>query len=70
MRLPMRIGLGLLACAATLGCDSDFASSGPVHICSEAAVQCMLPDGPLGVCERIPCGGGAMGPCFACTPQH
>lgn len=64
------------------GCDADFVQSGPVRICAEAGVQCMLPEGPLGVCERMPCGGGggdtgedtgargAEGPCFVCTPQH
>ena len=74
MSLSIRIGFGLLACAAGPGCDSDFLASGPVRICTEVAVQCVLPEGPLGVCERTPCGGEgggeAAGACFACAPQH
>ena len=44
MRLSTRIGFGLLACAVGLGCDSEFTTSGPVRICSEAAVQCIAPE--------------------------
>jgi hypothetical protein len=56
--------------SALLACDSSPLSVPPTAACSEAGVQCQLPEGPLGVCERSPCAPGAAPPCFKCTPQH
>jgi len=53
-----------------IGCDlGEFATS-PTTRCTEAGAQCVLTDGPLGVCERTPCAAGTPPPCFQCTPQH
>ena len=60
----------VLALALLLGCDANFVEEGPADICTEVAVQCVLPDGPLGVCEQVPCADGVVGPCLVCTPQH
>ena len=58
----------LLGFAVLFGCDGLVASGpGP---CAEAGAQCLLRDGPLGVCERTICDESAQPPCFACTPQH
>ena len=56
--------------ALLLGCDASFVEEGPADVCEEVGVQCVLPDGPLGVCEQIPCEAGEIGPCLVCTPQH
>ena len=56
--------LGLIAC------DSGLSSGGPRETCTEFGVQCQLPAGPLGVCERSQCGANETPPCFKCTPQH
>jgi hypothetical protein len=51
-------------------CDSG-SFSGPVAAtCTEIGSRCQLPDGPLGVCQEIPCAGDAKRPCFKCTSQH
>jgi Uri superfamily endonuclease len=62
----------LLAASASalLACDLGSPSVTSAESCTEAGVQCQLPDGPLGVCERAPCAPGATPPCFKCTPQH
>ena len=52
-----------------LSCD-DLIEDGPSHYCEEAGRQCVLPEGPLGVCERTRCRPGEEEPCFQCTPQH
>ena len=44
--------------------------SGASAACTESGAQCLLPEGPLGVCERSPCPVGAASPCFKCTSQH
>ena len=72
--LPIRVKVCALLLAALsalllLGCDG-FGSAGPSATCTEAGVQCQLPEGPLGVCERSPCPSGEAPPCFSCTPQH
>ena len=40
---------------ASLGCEPMSVTSPASAVCSEAGVQCQLPEGPLGVCERAPC---------------
>lgn len=57
----------LLLCVA---CDGELVASGPVEICREVGTQCVLRDGPLGVCESIACPPGGAPPCLVCTPQH
>lgn len=57
-------------CLALLGCEGDYLAAEPVETCVEVAVQCRLPAGPLGVCERRTCDAGEQTPCFVCTPQH
>lgn len=52
------------------GCEAEFLQAGPVETCTEVAEQCVLAEGPLGVCERTPCTGGREEPCFMCAPQH
>jgi hypothetical protein len=67
-----RIGSAIAIAAALLAlaaCDSASISAAPAG-CVEAATQCQLPDGPLGVCERATCAAGATPPCFQCVPQH
>jgi len=55
---------------ALVACDPGSFSTGPMEICEEAGAQCLLPKGPLGVCEQAPCESGGAPPCFRCTPQH
>ena len=55
---------------AVIGCDLGELATSPALRCSEVGAQCVLPDGPLGVCERTPCPADARPPCFQCTPQH
>ncbi len=66
--LPRRLAASLLILG--LACDGSAVSDPVSTRCREAAAQCQLPEGPLGVCERRPCGVGEDGPCFACVPQH
>lgn len=42
----------------------------PTAECIEVGAQCVLPSGPLGVCESTACDQGEPPPCFVCTPQH
>jgi hypothetical protein len=72
MHLTRTIGclLALASALAWAGCEDSFFESGPAMRCTEVAAQCVLPDGPLGVCERTPCEAGSEAPCFVCTPQH
>lgn len=67
VRLATMAAFSVLVCVA---CDSSSLSSNPPGVCTESGAQCLLPGGPLGVCERSPCPGGAVSPCFQCTPQH
>ena len=53
-----------------LGCDSSGFVAEPTGGCQEVGAQCVLGDGPLGVCERRRCGVGEPPPCFECTSQH
>ncbi|MHA7837666.1 MAG: hypothetical protein ACX98W_09430 [bacterium] len=79
-RVPETVGRALATLPATLfvtfvllasaGCEQDFLTEGPDARCTEVGAQCVLPDGPLGVCESIACGEGESPPCFVCTPQH
>jgi hypothetical protein len=65
--------VGWLATVAWLfvvSCGMQDLSAGPPDRCTEAGARCRLASGPLGVCERSPCGAGATPPCFTCTPQH
>ncbi len=55
---------------AVVACDTGSFTAGPTAICKEYGVQCQLPTGPLGVCERSQCEPGETAPCFQCTPQH
>ncbi len=63
--------LAAFALLALGSCDlgSGFPPS-PSALCETVGAQCALPEGPLGVCERSRCEGGAPPPCFACVPQH
>ncbi len=69
---PVRLVSGLLAAAlpVLIACNPGSLSSDPPVRCAETGVQCQLPEGPLGVCERSPCAPGEIPPCFKCTPQH
>ena len=64
----------LLALPAPLfvvvACDPGSLTADPSLSCTESGVQCQLPTGPLGVCERSACDSGETPPCFQCTPQH
>lgn len=68
--------VAILMLTSAVACDGGFMVSGPVEICSESGVQCVLGGGPLGVCERASCDEGlfensaASRACFQCTPQH
>lgn len=53
-----------------LGCGPSSTMPAAGAACREAGVQCALPDGPLGVCERTACPAGATAPCFVCVSQH
>jgi len=55
---------------ASLACEPMSVTSPASAVCTETGVQCQLPEGPLGVCERAPCAPGAPAPCFACISQH
>jgi len=61
---------GLVIVWLWLACDAGSFSEAPARTCSESGALCDLGGGPLGVCERAPCGAGASGPCFHCAPQH
>jgi hypothetical protein len=61
---------GLLAVLMFTGCDPTFFSPAKVTVCVESGVQCQLPSGPLGVCERSLCPTGETSPCFQCISQH
>jgi hypothetical protein len=65
--LAALVASGVLLLAA---CDLGSGSAPPPPFCTEAGVQCQLPAGPLGVCERTPCAAGEHEPCFRCVPQH
>ena len=69
MKVCSRWGLLALLLAA-MACDADSLVAGPVAVCSETGAQCQLPKGPLGVCERVPCGDSKSAPCYACVSQH
>jgi hypothetical protein len=60
---------GLLGVGSS-ACDGDFVAHEPAAVCVEAGAQCVLPSGPLGVCESSACSAGESPPCFVCTPQH
>lgn len=61
---------GAVAVLVFTACDSSLFSDAPSAICTESGAQCLLSEGPLGVCERSPCPVGAESPCFKCTSQH
>lgn len=68
------LGRCLLAAAMCLlfvACDPSVSSAPtPGAACTTIGSQCQLPDGPLGVCQEIPCASGTPRPCFKCTSQH
>jgi hypothetical protein len=66
----VRFLVSLVALSSALACELASLSEAPPSTCVEAAMQCQLPDGPLGVCERSTCAAGAQPPCFQCVPQH
>jgi hypothetical protein len=66
----MGFRFSLILLVVALGCDSGALIEGPAPEYSEAGVQCALPDGPLGVCERRRCNVEETSPCFQCTSQH
>ncbi len=68
--LPLFNTLAAITALILLACDPGSLSTGPSATCTESGVQCQLPEGPLGVCERSQCMPGATPPCFQCTPQH
>ena len=72
-REPLLNGLKIALLVGALvasACDSDWFSGGASATCVEPGAQCLLPDGPQGVCEQVGCGPGASPPCFKCVPQH
>jgi hypothetical protein len=38
--------------------------------CLAAYAQCKMPDGPLGVCNEVPCSENQRPPCLRCISQH
>lgn len=68
--MPSREILVAIALLGVAACDPGSFSGAPPGVCTESGLQCQLPDGPLGVCERSPCSPGETPPCFECTPQH
>ena len=74
---PVSGSRNMLRCAALLGsllglvaCDFGSLQGTPPETCTESGVQCQLPAGPLGVCERSQCGASDTPPCFRCISQH
>jgi hypothetical protein len=59
-----------VAVAALSGCDAGLMAESASTVCREAGAQCLLPTGPLGVCEQTLCEGDAGSPCFTCVSQH
>lgn len=63
-----------LVVSGVLGCEKPSTpptrSSAPAEVCTKVGEQCKLPDGPLGVCNSVPCKDGEAGPCFRCVSQH
>jgi hypothetical protein len=71
IRVRHKARLALLSMLLVLSaCEPASLAPEPARVCTESGAQCLLPSGPLGVCERAPCGAGETGPCFQCTPQH
>jgi hypothetical protein len=70
--LSPRLGRGLSVALAlsAAGCDSSLIAESPSYTCIEAGDQCILPSGPLGVCERTACASDSDSPCFQCVSQH
>ncbi len=63
----------VLAVAVSLlctACDSSSLSEPAPTISTSIGSQCQLPNGPLGVCQEVPCEPGVQRPCFKCTSQH
>jgi hypothetical protein len=60
---------GALALGLLGGCDTPL-STPVTGACTEIGAQCQRPDGPLGVCQAVPCSADASAPCFLCTAQH
>ena len=60
----------VIAAFALLACDPGVIGPERSAACTESGSQCLLENGPLGVCERVTCAAGVAPPCFQCTPQH
>jgi len=56
--------------SGVIACELGPMGVSPTPDCRESGMQCKLPEGPLGVCERSICDSGGAPPCFQCTPQH
>ena len=67
---PFAASLIALSAIPLTACDASVFATAPSAVCAEAAAQCQLPTGPLGVCERTQCPAGATGPCYECISQH
>ena len=65
-----RIHAVAFAALALTACDTNFEVPAAATVCTQSGVQCQMPEGPLGVCERTHCSDGTQMPCFQCTPQH
>jgi hypothetical protein len=62
--------LALVLLVALTGCGPGGTTPAPLAECREEGVQCQLPEGPLGVCERSQCEPGHAPPCYRCIAQH
>ena len=70
--MTMRIRLVVAAAVALFSlaaCNVGSLSEATAD-CVDAGMQCRLPEGPLGVCERSTFPAGAKPPCFQCVAQH
>lgn len=63
------LGLSLLALALT-GCPEPARSASEPAACERIGERCVLPDGPIGVCNDTGRTDCASPPCLDCMPQH
>ena len=69
--LQLPVAIAVLVTSLCVACAPEIEGDGAVPAsCNAIGALCQLPDGPLGVCEQIPCAAGDTPPCFVCTPQH
>lgn len=64
--------LGFFVLAVVVaGCPTPTETSpAPSQTCVTRYAQCRMPDGPLGVCNDVPCEEGQAEPCLKCVSQH